>query len=79
MANPAANMERIWEVLSETSADVVLFPELSLTGYSCGDLFLTDSLLDAAQKNLLELVRRTEKHRSLVVVCLLYTSPSPRD
>ena len=63
-------MERIWEVLSETSADVVLFPELSLTGYSCGDLFLTDSLLDAAQKNLLELVRRTEKHRSLVVVGL---------
>lgn len=29
----------------EDRADVLVFPELSLTGYSCGDLFTTDSLI----------------------------------
>ena len=31
---------------------VLVFPELGITGYTCGDLFLQDTLLDAAQKTM---------------------------
>ena len=33
---------------SEAGVKVLVFPELALTGYSCGDLFNTETLLDAA-------------------------------
>ena len=33
-------------------ADIVVFPELSLTGYTCGDLFFQDTLLQAAKEGL---------------------------
>ena len=38
----------------EENVDVLLLPELSLTGYSCGDLFLQDALLDAALADYVE-------------------------
>lgn len=34
---------------------ILLFPELSLTGYTCGDLFLNDTLIDESLKALIEL------------------------
>ncbi len=36
-------------------AGVVLFPELALTGYTCGDLFFQASLIEAAREELLRL------------------------
>ncbi|MBN2626006.1 MAG: NAD(+) synthase, partial [Spirochaetales bacterium] len=36
-------------------AGVVLFPELSLTGYSCGDLFFQAALVEASRKELIRL------------------------
>lgn len=38
-------------------ASVVLFPELSLTGYSCGDLFAQSLLLSSAWRALLEVAK----------------------
>ena len=38
---------------------VMVFPELSLTGYTCGDLFHQENLLAAAQKALEELLDRS--------------------
>ena len=34
------------EKADEKQADLLVFPELALTGYSCGDVFLQDTLLD---------------------------------
>jgi NAD+ synthase (glutamine-hydrolysing) len=42
-------------------AAVALFPELSLTGYSCGDLFFQEQLLAAAEKNGAALARQTRE------------------
>ena len=70
IANPAANLKHICDRLDRADADIVLFPELSLTGYTCGDLFLTDSLIDAAQDALLQLAEYTAKVESVVVVGL---------
>ncbi|MCZ6887822.1 MAG: NAD(+) synthase [Gammaproteobacteria bacterium] len=51
LANPAANggiIVETYEALAGAGAAVVLFPELSITGYSCEDLFATDELKSAA-------------------------------
>ena len=47
IGNPEANGERVAELLAcaeKEEADVLLLPELALTGYTCGDLFLQKSL-----------------------------------
>ncbi len=41
---------------AEKHAALVVFPELSLTGYTCGDLFLQQSLLDAVEEGIRRLV-----------------------
>ena len=49
-------------------ADVVVFPELALTGYSCGDLFFQSSLLSAALDGLKTIAACTGEHRHLHAV-----------
>ena len=34
----------------EAGADIVLFPELCLTGYTCGDLFYQEALHNAVEE-----------------------------
>lgn len=49
VANPAANAAEIitlLEQLNEKKISVAVFPELCVTGYTCGDLFLQDQLLE---------------------------------
>jgi NAD+ synthase (glutamine-hydrolysing) len=51
VADPAANALAVRDLLALAQyqhADVVVFPELCLTGYTCGDLFQQPVLLDAA-------------------------------
>ena len=43
----------------KAGAQVLVLPELFLTGYTAGDLFGQDILLEAAREGLLELARRT--------------------
>lgn len=62
IANPEANAEKIrasYERLVKRSCSVVLTPELSLTGYTCEDLFLKDELLDQTRSALLALASIT--------------------
>lgn len=58
------NAERI-VALAEQAArrgvEIVAFPELALTGYTCGDLLLQTTLLDDADAALEELLRATRK------------------
>ncbi|MGE4384832.1 MAG: NAD(+) synthase [Endomicrobiaceae bacterium] len=42
------------------NASVILFPELSITGYTCGDLFQQDSLLKKAEEALDKIALETE-------------------
>ena len=69
LANPRRNAQRIlakYELLSSSDCAVVLSPELSLTGYSCEDLFLTADLQRECAQTLAELARGTRS--SLLVV-----------
>lgn len=65
------NVERISLMVQEADAqgvEIITFPELSITGYTCGDLFLQPFLLDEANKALCKLVQETANTRTLVIV-----------
>lgn len=73
VADPVYNGTVIAEELAkayEHGAKVIVFPELCLTGYTCGDLFLQPLLLESAAENLKKLVQLTEGHDALVAVGL---------
>lgn len=55
VADVAGNVQNIIESFKQArnkGAQVVVFPELSVTGYTCGDLFGNEALLDEAEKSL---------------------------
>lgn len=70
IANPVANADQIIDAISQQDADLFVLPELALTGYTCGDLFGSDSLLDSAVDGLLKIVEATKNRRGAVVVGL---------
>ena len=62
LADCEYNTERILELVQRAEADgakVLVLPELCVTGYSCGDLFLQDLLIQNAKKALLTLAEQT--------------------
>ena len=64
LANPKKNAEEIaalLDIADEKGVQLCVFPELSLTGYSCGDLFMQPALLNAALRALDELAARETK------------------
>ena len=50
------------------NADIVLFPELALTGYTCGDLFFQDGLWNAVKNGLKDVAFCSGKHPNLTAV-----------
>ncbi|MBQ4361374.1 MAG: NAD(+) synthase [Lachnospiraceae bacterium] len=55
---------------SDEGAKIIVFPELCVTGASCGDLFLQDALIKAADNALNEIAQMTEETDALVFVGL---------
>lgn len=55
------NTERIIQLIKEnSSAGLIVFPELAVTGYTCADLFLSELLLEEAEKALVRIAKTTE-------------------
>ncbi len=55
---------------AEQKAAAVVFPELCITGYSCGDLFFQPNLRKAALNGLLRFTEATEGSGTIAVVGL---------
>ncbi len=73
LADCAWNAGRIIEALSAASREGVqlaCLPELCLTGYTCGDLFLQDSLLQAAEAALEQVVNASRNWNLIALVGL---------
>ncbi len=51
-------------------AKVIVFPELCISGYTCGDLFLQESMLTSCKEQLLKIAAHTEGKDALVFVGL---------
>ncbi len=69
VADVPYNVERIREGIEAAGAagcGAVCFPELAITGYTCGDLFRDRTLLQAAEAGLRQLMEAT---RALDVLC----------
>lgn len=64
------NMIELAIKASEEKVSLVVFPELSITAYTCGDLFLQKRLLDAAEESVLELARKTASLDLIVIAGL---------
>ena len=58
------------ETASNKDVDLLVFPELCITGYTCSDLFLQTSLLTAAEKGLEAIAEETKDKDTVVVVGL---------
>lgn len=57
---------------SENNIKLIVFPELCITGYTCGDLFMQKLLTDKAKESLLKIVRDTKELDIVAVVGLPY-------
>lgn len=56
------NADKIIELIkqaAEEDVSIIVFPELCITGYTCGDLFLQKVLLDGAKKALVKIAKET--------------------
>ncbi|MBP3599820.1 MAG: NAD(+) synthase [Clostridia bacterium] len=73
VADVTANTENIKSLIlaaDEKKVNLLVFPELSLTGYTCGDLFFNDALITSAKNALLDIAKFTENKSPAVVVGL---------
>ena len=64
VADCQLNADRIIEFITKAHSEgvkIICFPELSVTGYTCSDLFLQDTLLSSAKRELVRIIRETEK------------------
>ena len=71
VADPAANAERTAKAAEDAAAEgaaLVVFPELGITGYTAGDLFLQEELLEASDKAVLALAELTGGLNAAIVV-----------
>ncbi len=65
------NLTQIESAIAEADGkgvDVIVFPELSITGYTCQDLFRQRALLDGAEESVLRLLEFT---RSLDIISIV--------
>ncbi len=63
-----AEIRRCFRSAEAGGAQVVLFPELSVSAYSCSDLFYQTTLLGATEDGLAELCRESESVDSVLIV-----------
>lgn len=71
LADPAANAASVLRIARECHDDgvaVAVFPELTLTGYSIEDILLQDSLLDAVENSLADVVAASADLLPVLVV-----------
>lgn len=69
VGDPMTNASRIVEMIrSNPGSDLYLFPELAVTGYTCGDLFNQSILLDASDNALKKIADKTCEVDGLIIV-----------
>ena len=71
VADAEFNTARILELAEKAaahSASVVLFPELAVTAYSCGDLFHNETLLNAAEHAVSRIAEKSASLPSVFIV-----------
>ena len=63
IADCIANREEIERLIGEMQqkgAKIMVFPELCITGYTCGDLFEQERLLEEADRQLIRIAEQSQ-------------------
>lgn len=71
LADPRSNARSIVEIIKtadEENVNLLVFPELCVTGASCGELFLQRTLIDEAESALCDIIRESKGYSTLVFV-----------
>ena len=71
LADPIKNVDELIRLTKEAEAtrtSLIVFPELCVTGYTCGDLFFSDKLISSAH---LELMRYLDETKNASIVSLV--------
>ncbi len=70
VANVKTNIQKISDIITSYSSKTqfICFPELSITGYTCGDLFHEQFLLDESLKGLKEIEKISKIYPDLVII-----------
>ena len=66
----AKNIIKLFKLAVKKGAQIVMTPELSITGATCGDLFLKPLLIDNALKALNTILKETKKLNAVLIVGL---------
>ncbi len=64
----AGEIVRLCREAASLGVKILVFPELCVTGYTCGDLFLQDTLIDAAMSALIRIADETRDLDMLIAV-----------
>ena len=65
------NADKIIELIlkaTKEEVEVVCFPELVLTGYTCNDLFFQSLLLDSVEKELFRIMKETKNSKIISII-----------
>jgi NAD+ synthase (glutamine-hydrolysing) len=71
VANPHKNAKEILTLIKEAKqkeVSVMVFPELTLTGYTASDLLLNQTLLQAQEEGLREILEQTKSINTIAIV-----------
>ena len=71
VADVTYNVENIIsciDKIEKTGPDVALFPELSITAYTCHDLFSQKTLIDSALKGLEKIIEKTKGSQTIYII-----------
>ncbi|MDR1895981.1 MAG: hypothetical protein LBR10_04235, partial [Prevotellaceae bacterium] len=61
-------IQKIIEQADSKGVEIICFPELSISAYTCADLFFQKTLLESAKKSLVNLVENTS---TLNIICIV--------
>ena len=71
VANPAKNAEEVIKLIQQAHSkevSVVVFPELTLTGYTASDLFLNQTLLEAQNESLDHILKNIKNINTIAII-----------
>lgn len=66
LGHPARNAEAMIRCMEHTDGDILVFPELAISGYTCGDLFLSPAFLDGCERAAAQVAAATARTGQMV-------------
>lgn len=70
VGNPTKNCEEIINILdslNKDNIDIIAFPELCISGCSCGDLFFHNTLIDACENSIKKIIDYSKNYPSHII------------